>query len=58
MEAWGQVIEGSSGIINFLVTEKLPVEERRNDTLNDINDILLKRLIAFIKLLLDINHKK
>jgi len=54
VEARGQVIECSSGIIYFFVAEKFPIEERWHDTLNDINDILLKRLIAFIKLLFDI----
>ena len=48
------MIECSSGIIYFFVAEKFPIEKRRHDTLNDINDILLKRLIAFIKLLFDI----
>jgi hypothetical protein len=48
------MIESSCGIIYFFVAEKFPIEERWHDTLNDINDILLKRLIAFIKLLFDI----
>jgi hypothetical protein len=54
VEARGQVIEGSSGIVYFFITEKFPVKKSRHDALNDINDILLKRLIAFIKLLFDI----
>lgn len=45
------MIEGSSGIVYFFITEKFPVKKSRHDALNDINDILLKRLIAFIKLL-------
>ena len=48
------MIEGSSGIVYFFITEKFPVKKSRYDALNDINDILLKRLIAFIKLLFDI----
>lgn len=57
VKARGQVIEGPSGIVNFFVTEELPIEKSWHNTLNDINDVLLKRLIAFIKSLLDINEK-
>ncbi len=54
MKARSQVIEGPGGVVDFFVTEEFPIEESRNNSLNDINDILLKSLIAFIKCLLDI----
>jgi hypothetical protein len=57
VEAWSQVIKSSGSIVDFFVTKKLPIEESWDDSLNDINDILLKCLITFIELLLDIkNH--
>ncbi len=58
VEARSQVIESSSGIIYFFITEKFPIEKCWDDTLNNINDILLKRLIAFIKLLFDIKKER